>query len=77
MKLTNKQKEALAFEVMGAVANMLLSNHETKTWDVELEELASTDEGRQAIEMQAATWMTKLPGNIWHLDLPKPWEQDA
>ena len=77
MKLTNEQKEALALEVMGGVTNRLLSNQESGCWSPELEELASTEEGVNAIRMQAAKWMMKLPGELWHTDLPKPWEQDA
>jgi hypothetical protein len=76
-KLTNKQKEALAFEIMGGVTNRLLSNQESGCWMPELEELASTEEGVNAIRMQAAKWMMKLPGELWDIDLPKPWEQDA
>ena len=76
-KLTNKQKEELAFEVMGAVANMLLSNDENNLWGGELRELAATEEGREALAVQAAKWMTKLPGKIWDMSLPRVWEMDV
>jgi hypothetical protein len=76
-KLTNKQKEALAFEVMGAVTNMLLLNDENNLWGDELRELAATEEGRQALAVQAAKWMTKLPGKIWDISLPRVWEMDV
>jgi hypothetical protein len=74
MKLNYYQKEALAFEVMSAAVNMVLSNTENDTWfgETGLREVAATDEGREAIKEQLAVWMRKLPGTMWHMDLPNP-----
>jgi hypothetical protein len=74
MKLNYYQKEALAFSVMSAAVNMVLSNTENDTWfdETGLGELAATDEGQAAIHEQLAVWMKRLPGTVWHMDLPNP-----
>jgi hypothetical protein len=76
-KLSNKGKEALAFKVMCAASDMLLSAEENKTWyDEELEALAESEEGRLVLAETVAKWMTKLPGKVWITDLPKVWSAD-
>tara|TARA_R110002167_G_C12529227_1_gene638966 strand:- start:332 stop:598 length:267 start_codon:yes stop_codon:yes gene_type:complete len=81
-KLTNKQKEQLAWNIMNAVVNEIFIRNENKDWSVTdggesgFEEFASTEEGLTAIYEQAAVWMMRLPGEIWNLDLPKVWEKN-
>ena len=76
-KLSNKGKEALAYKVMCAVSDMLLIADENNLWfDEELEALAESEEGRYVLAETVARWMTKLPGKIWNLDLPKVWSAD-
>ena len=73
-KISNKGKEALAFEGMCAAANMLLVNDESDGWyDEELKELAGTEEGRELLAVTVAKWMTKLPGKKWDMNLPMVW----
>ena len=75
-KISNKGKEALAFEVMCAAANMLLVNTENNlSFDEELEELAGTEEGRELLAVTVAKWMTKLPGKKWDMNLPMVWKK--
>ena len=75
-KISNKGKEALAYEVMCAVSGMLLLHHENNLWfDEELKELASTEEGRELLAVTVAKWMTKLPGKKWNMDLPMVWKK--
>mgnify|MGYP003152784382 CR=1 FL=1 len=76
-KISNKGKEALAFEVMCAAADRILVNGENDGWyDEELKELAGTVEGVLLLRETVAKWMTKLPGKIWATDLPKVWDED-
>ena len=81
-KLTNKQKEQLAWNIMLGVVNEIFMRNENKDWHVTddgesgFEEFASTQEGLTAIYEQAAVWMMRLPGNTWDLGLPKVWEKN-
>lgn len=81
-KLTNKQKEQLAWNIMCGVVNEIFMRNENKDWHVTdggesgFEEFASTEEGLKAIYEQAAVWMMRLPAKVWHLDLPKVWEKN-
>jgi len=65
--MTNKQKEALAYEVMCAAVDRLLTNEERGLTPNELKDV-------DMIEMrkQLTVWLKHLPGNIWHLELPTP-----
>ena len=77
IKLSNKGKEALAFKVMCAASDMLLSAEENNLWfDEELKALAESEEGRLVLAETVARWMTKLPGRVWTFDLPKVWSAD-
>ncbi|HRH47071.1 MAG TPA: hypothetical protein PKY82_35825 [Pyrinomonadaceae bacterium] len=60
--LTNKQKEALAFQVMSAAGNIVeFGTYQDST------ELA--DVNPEIIKEQLAKWMKMLPGNVWDLRL--------
>ena len=56
-KLTNKQKEELAFAVMSQVANLI------EFPDMLPEELQNVDS--REIKKTLRSWMFNLPGNIW------------
>ena len=50
---------------------------ENNLWfDEELEALAESEEGRLVLAETVARWMTKLPGKVWALELPKVWSAD-
>ena len=77
IKLSNKGKEALAFKVICAAADMLLTAEENDLWfDEELEALAESEEGRLVLAETVAKWMTRLPGKEWTFELPKVWSDD-
>ncbi len=71
MKLNNKQKVAIADEIM-----FILAEHLTREEDLYVEcldELRTTREGLEAILTQTATWLQKLPGKNWNTAFPQPW----
>ena len=77
IKLSNKNKEALANRVMTAAADMRLGAHELDLWyDDELKAIAETEEGRWVLAETVAKWMTKLPGKGWDINLPEVWKAD-
>ncbi len=77
IKLSNKNKEALAWKVITAAADMLLTAHENDLWfDDELKAIAESEEGRLVLAETVAKWMTKLPGKEWDINLPEVWSAD-
>lgn len=63
--MTSKQKAILAYEIMDAAVNRIRANRECDIVPRELKDLSDDDMLRQV-----SRWLVKLPGNIWHTDLP-------
>ncbi len=65
--MNRQQKQALAAEVIGQVANL------AEFWDemvADSAELAGIDRAEAA--QQIANWLGRLPGNQWDNRLPQP-----
>ena len=63
--MTKEQKALLAYEIMDAAVNRIVTNNENDLWPDELKTLSPEE-----ISQQIAKWLDRLPGHLWHTSLP-------